>query len=81
MGLAELVRNKEVTPLELVEAALLRIEQQNSQLHAVIHLAADRARSAQANEGKFAGVPFLIKDLVAMVAGVPQTNGSAIVSW
>ena len=33
---AELVRNKEVTPLELVEAAIERIERLNPKLNAVV---------------------------------------------
>ena len=37
LGLAELVRKKEVTPLELVEEAISRIEQHNPKLNAVIY--------------------------------------------
>ena len=41
---AELVRRREVTPLELVEAAIDRIERLNPQLNAVIHRLYDKAR-------------------------------------
>ena len=47
---AELVRRKEVSPLELVDAAITRIEKVNPQLNAVITPLFDKAR-AQAQEG------------------------------
>ncbi len=78
VGLAELVRKKEVTPAELVEAAIARIERHNPTLNAVVYKAYDAAR-AQAKapaQGPFTGVPFLIKDLGVAVAGMPRSNGS-----
>src|SRR5881397_3378382 len=66
LGLAELVRSKEVTPAELVEAAIERIERQNPILNAVVHKAYDEARRTAAGrlpDGPFTGVPFLVKDL------------------
>ena len=44
-GLAHLVRRKEVTPLELVEAAIERIERSNPKLNAVVYKAYDEARA------------------------------------
>jgi amidase len=79
LGLAELVRNKDVTPAELAEAAIERIERHNGTLNAVVHKAYDEARAAAAKastEGPFAGVPFLIKDLGCPVGGWPRTSGS-----
>ncbi|HEX5776082.1 MAG TPA: amidase family protein, partial [Caulobacteraceae bacterium] len=79
LGLAELVRKREVTPLELVEAAVERIERHNPTLNAVVHKAYDEARQAAAGElpdGPFKGVPFLIKDLGQQVKGWPRTSGS-----
>ncbi|MDE2355297.1 MAG: amidase [Alphaproteobacteria bacterium] len=79
LGLAELVRRKEVRPLELVEAAIAVIERRNPALNAVVHKAYDEARAVAAaplSEGPFAGVPFLIKDLGAKVKGWPRTSGS-----
>src|SRR5215467_13266955 len=64
LGLAELVKKKEIKPAELVEAAIERIERHNPQLNAVIFKAYDDA-SAMANtdlSGPFAGVPMLLKD-------------------
>lgn len=79
LGLAELVRTRKVSPLELVEEAISRIEAVNPQLNAVIHTMYDHARELARRElpsGPFTGVPFLIKDLVAAYAGEPMCMGS-----
>ena len=79
LGLAELVRARQVTPKELVEDAIRRIEALNSKLNAVICKTYDRAlqqcTSATAHDGLFMGVPFLVKDN-ATIAGVASTLGS-----
>src|SRR5579872_5628694 len=81
LGLSHLVRRGEVSPLELVEEAIARIEKHNGKLNAVVYKAYDEAR-AQAKsklaDGPFRGVPFLIKDINMEVAGWPMTNGSAL---
>ena len=69
---AELVRRGEASPAELVEAAIARIEKVNPQLDAVIRTRFDEARLEASGElpaGLFRGVPFLLKDIGAMVAG------------
>ena len=79
LGLAELVAQKEVHPKELIEAAIGRIERLNPQLNAVILELFDSARKAAENpptRGPFAGVPYLLKDMVSH-AGTPLTLGSA----
>lgn len=79
LGLAELVRKRETTPTELVEAAIERIERHNGVLNAVVYKAYDEARKTAAGDlpdGPFKGVPFLIKDLGAQVKGWPRTSGS-----
>ncbi|MHC4519299.1 MAG: amidase [Planctomycetota bacterium] len=79
LGLAELVRKKEVSPAQLVEEAIARIERLNPQLNAVIHTMYDLARRAaegELPEGPFRGVPFLLKDLMADYGGVPSRRGS-----
>src|SRR6201996_3722568 len=79
LGLADLVRKRQVSPAELVEAAIERIERHNSALNAVVHKAYDEARATAAQalpDGPFKGVPFLIKDLSAQVKGWPRTSGS-----
>jgi amidase len=78
LGLAALVRKGEVSPAELVDAAIERIERHNPALNAVVYKAYDEARKAAAAlpDGPFKGVPFLIKDLGAQVKGWPRTSGS-----
>jgi amidase len=77
---AELVRRREVTPLELVDAAIARIERLNPTLNAVIHKHFERARRQAAGElpdGPFRGVPFLLKDLGgATLKGDPNNFGT-----
>jgi len=79
VGQAELVRAKELTARELVESAIRRIESLNPELNAVVTPMFDTALS-EANEiaagAPFAGVPYLLKDLVVEVAGVRFTEGS-----
>ncbi len=77
---AALVREKSVRPIELVEAAIARIESLNPKLNAVVTPMFDRARAEAAvtpADGPFTGVPFLLKDLLAEYAGVRLTEGSA----
>ena len=80
---AALVRDKEVTPAELVESAIARIERLNPQLNAVITPLYERARDACTSVpagAPLAGVPFLLKDLVAECAGTPLSEGSAFLA-
>ena len=76
---AELVRKKEVKPIELIEAAIGRIEKVNPRINAIVTKMYDQAR-AEANtassDAPFAGVPFLLKDLLAAYKGVPMSSGS-----
>ena len=75
---AELVRRGEVSPKELTEAAITRIEAVNPQLNAVIRTRFDAARLAAEGDlpdGPFRGVPILFKDLGCMVAGEPTAFG------
>jgi amidase len=76
---AELVWRKEVKAIELVDAAIERIERLNPTLNAVVTPMYEQARTAATGElpeGPFAGVPFLLKDLVASYAGVRMTSGA-----
>ncbi|MFD3263094.1 amidase [Phenylobacterium ferrooxidans] len=79
VALGQMVAKGEVTPLELVDAAIERIERHNGALNAVVHTAYDEARERAKGplpDGPFKGVPFLIKDLGMPVAGWPRTSGS-----
>jgi amidase len=75
---ADLVRRAELSPGELVEAAIARIEKLNPELNAVIAPGFDRARASLAAlpDGPFRGVPFLLKDLTAERAGDPYHCGA-----
>jgi amidase len=78
LGLAELIRKGEVSQDEVCEAAIARIEAVNPGINAVITKTYDAARDqAQGTlpDGPFAGVPFLLKDLLVSCAGVPFTRG------
>ncbi len=75
---AALVRDGEASPVELVDAAIKRIEASNGELNAVIHPLFEQAREAALGElpdGPFRGVPFLLKDLGAAFAGDPLHMG------
>jgi len=74
---AELVRTRQVTPLELVDAAIARIEMLDPRLNAVVTRLFESARKVaeHAPEGPFRGVPFLLKDLQAYSAGDPHGGG------
>jgi amidase len=76
---AGLVRSKLASPVELVDDAIARIEDLNPRLNAVIHELFDRARAAAAGQlpdGPFRGVPLLLKDLGAELAGTPFSEGT-----
>jgi amidase len=77
-ALADLVRKRQVTPLEIVEATIARIEKLNPRINAVVtksyEQAIDRAKGS-VGDGPFAGVPYLLKDLVPN-KGMRLTFGS-----
>src|SRR4051794_31605698 len=85
--LAAMIRNREVSPVEVISSTLSRIEQSQPQLNAFITIAADSAmqaaREAEAMVmhgdplGPLHGVPVAVKDLVP-TAGIRTTWGSLI---
>jgi len=78
LGLAELVRKNEVSPQELCEEAISRIDRINPKVNAVIYRMYDIAHKSlkgQLPQGPFSGVPFLLKDLLTSYAGVPLSMG------
>ncbi len=78
---AALVASRTITPAELVDAAIARIEQANPDLNAVIHPLFEKARSAAAGklpDGPFRGVPILIKDLGPLTEGDPMYAGMGL---
>ncbi len=79
IGLAELIRNGEVTAEEVLEAAIARCDARNPALNAVVQELYDHGREMAVRDlpsGPLAGVPYLIKDLGAAIAGTPTTGGS-----
>jgi amidase len=82
LGLAELVKKKKVKPIELVEAAIERIERLNPKLNAVVFKAYDdaRARAKTKLSGAFAGVPMLLKDIHGFKKDWPTRRGSRFMS-
>ena len=81
LGLAELIRKKKVSPGELVEEAISRIETHNPKINAVVQKLYERARTAAKGklpDGPFQGVPFLIKDLHATLEGLPTSHGTKL---
>lgn len=80
-GLAALVRAGAVTPDELLDCAIARMEADEPALHAVVHRFEDLARRAVADglpDGPFKGVPLLVKNTGAEVAGTVLSTGSRL---
>ena len=78
---ADLVRTGAATPLELVDAAIARVERLNPTVNAVIHERFERARTEAADvlpDGPFRGVPILVKDLDGSLAGEPVHLGNRL---
>ena len=81
LGLADLVRHGEVTASELLDAAMARASDRNPSLNAIVIDMEKEARAAiEAGlpNGPLEGVPFLLKDLHLLYAGVRSTNGSVL---
>ncbi|MBT3972973.1 MAG: amidase, partial [Acidiferrobacteraceae bacterium] len=79
IGLAGLIAKKELTPSELIETTISRIESLNPKLNAIIARCFDTACDSIAQglpAGPLTGVPYLVKDLNTVLAGLPATNGS-----
>src|ERR671924_14401 len=77
LGLADLVRRRQVSADALLDAAIARVEARNPSVNAVVMKLYDYGRQAikaGLPDGPLTGVPFLIKDLSAALAGVPTTR-------
>jgi aspartyl-tRNA(Asn)/glutamyl-tRNA(Gln) amidotransferase subunit A len=84
--LAELIRNREISPVEVVQAHLDRIEAVNPKINAIVSVAEGALEAARAAEaavlagdklGPLHGVPFTVKDSID-TAGVLTQRGSPI---
>ena len=81
VGLAELVKRKQVTAKELGRLFLIAVEKVNPKINAVIETYAERVEALEDRPlptGPFAGVPFLLKDLGATENGKRQECGSRL---
>jgi Asp-tRNA(Asn)/Glu-tRNA(Gln) amidotransferase A subunit family amidase len=79
LGLAALVRQRHVSPSELLDAAIAKAEALNPQFNFMAQRHYDYARAAIAKglpNGSFAGVPWLLKDLNTYIAGELTEGGS-----
>ncbi len=84
---AELIRTRELSPVELVEDRLARIEKLDGQLHSFIRVLADEARSAAQTaeleiahgryKGPLHGIPIGLKDIYE-TKGIPTTGHSKV---
>ena len=84
--LAELIRRRDISPVEVMQAHLDRIEETNPQVNAIVTVAAGALEAARAAEaavmageplGPLHGVPFTVKDSID-TAGVMTQRGSPI---
>src|SRR5882672_2639482 len=84
--LAEQIRNREVSPVEVLQACLDRIAEINPKLNAIVTFADDAMEKAREAEtavtrgdvlGPLHGVPLTIKDTIE-TAGLRTTSGSAM---
>ncbi|HSB98224.1 MAG TPA: amidase family protein [Spongiibacteraceae bacterium] len=80
VGLAEMIRSKQISASDALEAAIARAEQVNPKINAVVLKYYDMARTAARNAGSeqapLNGVPMLLKDLSLLMKGTTTTNGS-----
>ena len=77
LGIAELVRNKEVTIDEVREAAIQEIEAKNPKLNAVIYKMYEE-KEVSGSDNVFYGVPTLTKNIAQEFEGHPMTSGSKL---
>ncbi|WP_254601135.1 amidase family protein, partial [Caulobacter sp. S45] len=77
-ALAGAIRDKTVSPVEALDAAIARAEAVNPAINALAHRRYGPARTEAATPagGPFAGIPWVMKDLGHPMAGVPLTGGS-----
>jgi amidase len=80
LGLADLVRRKQVSAHELLDEAIARTERIDPKINAIVVRHYDFARAAIDRglpDGPFRGVPFLLKDL-NLLAGTRTTFGARL---
>ncbi|WP_306522716.1 amidase [Gemmatimonas sp.] len=81
LALADCIRRGDVSPADVTEAAIARMSARNPALNAIVRPLESLARTMAAQlpaEAPFAGVPMVVKDLVATIAGVPTSYGTRV---
>ena len=80
LGIAELIRNKEISPIDPLDSAIDLIEKLNPKLNAVhrtmYHYAFESINRNKELNGTFIGVPFLMKDMDSSLANYHMMQGS-----
>ena len=80
IGLSELIKKKEISPVDALDSAINLIERYNPQLNAVhrtmYHYAFESINRNQELNGEFAGVPMLLKDMDSALANYNMMQGS-----
>ena len=82
LGLSKLIEQKQITPQELIDIVLRRIDKANPLLNFMAYDAREQLLNRLAAaplDGIFRGVPFLVKDMVN-VAGLRRTDGSRLLA-
>jgi amidase len=81
LALGRMVRERKITPAELMEAAIARAEKLNGKLNAIVFKdyarALASARDRKAGSAPFEGVPMLLKDIMGDCAGMPTRSACA----
>ncbi|MBT2600605.1 MULTISPECIES: amidase family protein [unclassified Oceanobacillus] len=83
IGLANLIKNKEIHPKELINVAFHRLKQVNDELNIITHSREERVKKESLNErtipnGMFQGVPILMKNISQAIEGEPMSSGSKL---
>ena len=83
LALGRMVREREITAAELMDAAIARAEKHNAKLNAIVFKDYDRARATalayKDGAGAFAGAPMLLKDIMGDCAGMPTRSACEFV--
>ncbi|MGM8364048.1 amidase [Virgibacillus sp. W0181] len=81
-AMAELIAKKEVTPIELLQTSFEQLEKVNPEVNGIAHSRKEKvmkeAESRSYENGPFAGVPVLMKDISQAVAGERLTGGTKL---
>lgn len=78
LGLAELIRNKEIKAEEAIQCAKQAIEQLNPKINSIIEVFPDPLSANTDPKAPFHGVPFILKDLALHAKGVLNEVGSRL---